>query len=40
MRRRVPASELAAAIKVATGTAWNTLKEHGTDPAPERDHTT
>ncbi|WP_432045906.1 integrase core domain-containing protein [Streptomyces asiaticus] len=27
-------------IKVAAGTVWNILKEHGIDPAPERDHTT
>lgn len=25
---------------MAAGTVWNILKEHGIDPAPERDHTT
>ncbi|GAA1913211.1 hypothetical protein GCM10009753_51650 [Streptantibioticus ferralitis] len=33
--------ELAAlGIKIAAGTVWNILKEHGIDPALERDHTT
>ena len=27
-------------IKVAASSVWNILKEHGADPAPERDHTT
>ncbi|MDF3294436.1 integrase core domain-containing protein [Streptomyces silvisoli] len=27
-------------IKVAAATVWNILKEHGIDPAPERNHTT
>ena len=38
--RRIHGELAALGIKIAAGTVWNILKEHGIDPAPERDHTT
>ena len=38
--RRIHGELAALGIKVAASTVWNILKEHGIDPAPERDHTT
>ncbi|MFE9068529.1 integrase core domain-containing protein [Streptomyces violaceusniger] len=38
--RRIHGELASLGIKVAAGTLWNILKEHGIDPAPERDHTT
>jgi transposase InsO family protein len=38
--RRIHGELAALGVKVAASTVWNILKEHGIDPAPERDHTT
>lgn len=38
--RRIHGELAVLGIKVAAGTMWNILKEHGIDPAPERQHTT
>lgn len=38
--RRIHGELAALGIKVAAATVWNILKEHGIDPAPDRDHTT
>ncbi len=38
--RRIHGELASLGIKVAAGTVWNILKEHGIEPAPERDHTT
>jgi transposase len=38
--RRIHGELAALGIKVAPGTVWNILKEHGIPPAPEREHTT
>lgn len=38
--RRIHGELTSLGIKVATTTVRNILKEHGIDPAPERDHTT
>ncbi|MGA6160715.1 helix-turn-helix domain-containing protein [Stenotrophomonas sp. NPDC087984] len=38
--RRIHGELASLGIKVAAATVWNILKEHGIDPAPERDHTT
>ncbi|MFG2524917.1 integrase core domain-containing protein [Streptomyces sp. NPDC048527] len=38
--RRIHGELAALGIKVAAATVWNILREHGIDPAPERDHTT
>ncbi|MFF3055994.1 integrase core domain-containing protein [Streptomyces sp. NPDC057909] len=38
--RRIHGELTALGIKVAASTVWNILKEHGIDPAPERNHTT
>lgn len=38
--RRIHGELASLGIKVAASTVWNILKEHGIDPAPERDHTT
>ncbi len=38
--RRIHGKLASLGIKVAASTVWNILKEHGIDPAPERDHTT
>ncbi|MFF2520288.1 integrase core domain-containing protein [Streptomyces sp. NPDC058086] len=37
--RRIHGELAALGIKVAAATVWNILKEHGVDPAPDRDHT-
>ena len=37
--RRIHGELAALGIKVAASTVWNILKEHGIDPAPERDRT-
>ncbi|WP_251982631.1 hypothetical protein [Streptomyces violaceusniger] len=38
--RRIHGELAALGIKLAAGTVWNILKEHGIDPTPERDRTT
>jgi hypothetical protein len=38
--RRIHGELVALGIKAAASTMWNILKEHGIDPAPERNHTT
>jgi transposase len=38
--RRIQGELVALGIKIAASTVWNILKEHGIDPAPERNHTT
>ncbi|MFD0031448.1 integrase core domain-containing protein [Streptomyces sp. NPDC127172] len=38
--RRIHGELTALGIKVAASTVWNILKEHGIDPAPERNSTT
>jgi hypothetical protein len=38
--RRIHGELAALGVKVAASAVWNILKEHGIDPAPERDHTT
>ncbi|WP_406337673.1 integrase core domain-containing protein [Streptomyces sp. NBC_00649] len=38
--RRIHGELAALGINVAASTMWNILKEHGIDPAPDRDHTT
>jgi hypothetical protein len=38
--RRIHGELAALGVKVAASAVWNIFKEHGIDPAPERDHTT
>jgi transposase len=38
--RRIYGELAAVGIKIATSSVWNILKEHGIDPAPERNYTT
>ncbi|MFI1332782.1 hypothetical protein ACH4U7_22180 [Streptomyces sp. NPDC020845] len=38
--RRIHGELAVLGIKAAAGTVWNILKDHGIDPAPERQHTT
>ncbi|SEB55884.1 hypothetical protein SAMN04490356_0568 [Streptomyces melanosporofaciens] len=38
--RRIHGELASLGIKLAASTVWNILKEHGIDPAPERDRTT
>lgn len=38
--RRIHGELAALSITVAASTVWNSLKEHGIDPAPERNSTT
>jgi transposase len=38
--RRIHGELAALGIKVAASTVWEILKEHGIDPAPQREHTT
>lgn len=38
--RRIHGELAALGLKVAAATVWNILKEHGIDPASDRDHAT